>query len=204
MFDKPVSRERIMAFSRDGVFDIVLGVMLLAAAAYLYFDMVALGGIIVVLIVPLVQGLKRSITVPRLAATDLPDDVEVRMFRSFMVASVLIGMLALAGVAVFMLDRAGNLPGWLDGRLADGLPYALLTIVGVFLLIGTYATRSWRFIGYAVLIGVAYALMRWLDITLWVGLAGLGVVALVLGVVLAVRFVQTHPVLPRDQRVQFR
>lgn len=204
MFGKPVSRERIMAFSRDGVFDIALGVMLIAAGLYLVFDLVALGGIIVVLVLPLVQGLKSAITVPRLAADDQPGDVEVRVFRGLMVSTILLGVLITAGVGIYWLQRTNTMPAWLDGWLAAFMPYALLTLVALFLLVGTYATRNGRLIVYAVLIAATYASLRWLGLALWLGLVGLGGAAVVIGTVLAVQFVRTHPVLPHDQRVQFR
>jgi hypothetical protein len=95
-----------------------------------------------------------------------------------------------------MLDRAGNMPTWLDGWLANMLPYALLVIVGVFLLVGTYATRNWRLVAYAVVIATTYAALRWLELSLWAGLVGLGVVTIAIGAVLAV--------LPPEERVQFR
>ena len=204
MFGKPVSRERIMAFSRDGVFDIAVGVMLIGAGAYLYFDLIALGGIFVVLILPLIQGLKAAITVPRLAVEEQPEYGAVRIFRGLLVSAVLLGVLFTAAVAIFMFDRAGNMPGWLDGWLADALPIALLTIVGVFLLVGTYATRNWRLVAYAVLVAATYAALHWLELSLPLGLVALGVVAIAIGIVLALRFVRTHPVLPAEKRVQFR
>jgi hypothetical protein len=191
-----------MAFSHDGVFDIVLGVMLIAAGAYIYTDLVALGGIIVVLIIPLVQGLKRAITVPRLPASEGPDDSGLRQFRGIMIGSVIFGVLMLAGVAIYLYTRSGNLPDWLSW-LDEGMPYAILTIVAIFLLIGTYVTRDWRFVAYAVLAAVAYGLISWLEIHLGAGLMVLGGVVLLLGLALVARFVRTHPVLPPEDRLQF-
>lgn len=196
--------DKVMAFSGDGIFDIVLGLMIVAAGLYLYFDLIAFGAISVVLVVPLVEALKRSVTLPRLRAAEEPDEAGVRAFRGLLIGAVLLGVLVIGGVLIYMWDRNAQTPAWLSRWLTDFMPWTLLAITVVFLAVGTYITRNWRMVAYAVLAAIAVSVAFWFEVALWVSLVILGAIIFAIGLGLIFQFVQTHEVLPPDQRLQLR
>ena len=204
MFEKNSVNNKVMAYGGDGVFDIVLGLSMMVAGAYIYFDLISLAAIVAIIAMLAAQGLKRTITVPRLSEIELPDDVNVRMFRGFVLSTLLLGVFFLVGVTSYLVGRNGVMPEWLSTWLDSYLPITLLAIVILFLAVGSYATRNLRMVGYGVLMAVAMAVGLWMDIVLWQGLVMLGVIITVIGLLLLWDFIRTHPILPPDQRLQFQ
>ena len=200
---KEIERKAWRSFFQDGLWDIYLGLLLMAMAisallsdagvskAWHYTIYIAL---IVVSMLVLWVG-KKFVTVPRMGRVKLGPKGKARRKKSMilLVASLVVGV-ALFVLALAVKDRR---PEWLDVALVFPAGYVLNMLV-VFGL-GAYFLEFDRL----YLIGVMYALPVPVDIVLqrfagveasFFAFAVPAAIVLVIGFVLFVRFLRDYPV----------
>jgi hypothetical protein len=200
---KEIERRAWKSFFQDGLWDIYLGLLLMAMGISALLSDAGLSkawhyaiyiGLIVVSMLILWTG-KRFVTVPRMGRVKLGPKGKARRKKSMI---LLIGSF-LVGVALFVLALAvkDSRPDWLDVSLVFPAGYVLNMLV-VFSL-GAYFLDFERL----YLIGVMYALPVPADILLH-ELAGVdasffafavpAAIILTIGLVLFVRFLRDYPV----------
>jgi hypothetical protein len=184
-----------MRYHEDGLADTFVGLGVLLAGLMMLFDWdISLGGVWVVLWLPLWLAAKRSITARR-----VPDvQVSSEQYSGALKAAIFMCSMLIALVAAGMLVLWGQVSGYIPAWLLAALREYLMLVLGLFgaVVSGTAAWLSGlqRLYAYALLTAVASVVGYLLGapIALVVTLMG-GVVAL-WGVGLLIRFVREHPV----------
>lgn len=171
-------------FWDDGLLDLLAGSAVLGLSVFWAFDLVALGPIVPLLLILLWHPLRRKLVEPRAGFVEFAE-MRTGRNRGMLRYSVLLGV---AVLALFLTmywtggDRASAIR-----IFSPGIPALLLGVLAVFAAIGLSLPR---FLGYAAcfaLAGLVVALMgaepEW-------AMAGGGLIILVHGVVLWLRFVR--------------
>jgi hypothetical protein len=204
---KELERKAWTSYFQDGLWDIYLGLLLLAMAiSALLSDvgfseslgMTVLIGVEVLAVLVLWVG-KKLITVPRMGRVKFGPKRKAKL--SWVVVILFISVLVGAGVFLVTSAMRGNRPGWLNA--AFFAPAAWVGNAIVVFSLGAYFLDFSRL----YLIGVMYALPVPLDILLD-ELAGIdlsfiafgvpAMVILIIGLVVFTRFLRDYPLLPEE------
>lgn len=184
-------KQAYLRYNGDGIADILVGAAFIGIGLMLYSDMPFVPVWIVILLAPVSWALKRWITLPRLseAEADILKKEEGPYIQKIKMATI-IGVLLLS--LVVLLTALS--PEWIPGIQG---PYFWLGMIG-FTLFSVLAVlgaiyHSWRWIAYALLVIPAMVLMVALDADFPQVLAALGTLIFLCGLVIAARFVSTHP-----------
>jgi hypothetical protein len=175
-------RRMMLYYTRDGLWDICVGVCVLAWALALRFDFVALVGVVIVGAVSVVPAVRQKTTYPRIGYARVKPDSGTRKT---------LAVLAAFGLAVLMLvllagtEALELLLSHID--LALGAMWALLIVVA-----GTVLAAR-RFYAYALLVFVGGALTQWGATELWLAFATAGAGIIVAGSAVMLRFVRDNP-----------
>ena len=200
MFTNNQNENILMNYSKDGVWDIIIGLTFLIAALSIYFDFIPLVGISLLLFVPIMQSIKWAYIAPRISLEDFPPDIRqtVQRNRSLMIGTLIFTMLL--GVATYLLlTVAGPTPAWLTFNVVI---YTILTIIIGLLAIYTFMTRNWQYIGYGALAALLYYATDLYDLNFVANLVILGTGVLAIGIWVFYQFVKTHPILPAERQLQ--
>lgn len=177
------------AYWGDGLLDLFCGLALLIIGVSWVTGEGAFGAIMPALLVPLWQPFRRRFTEPRLGTVELTDERQHRT-RVFARLLLVAGTLSfLLGIGVYFAHTLGLEPSVLVVKALPG------SMIGIAAVATAEALQLRRFFLYgavtmvgAVVVGVVRELNPG-----WAFLAG-GAVALLGGIVLAYRFVRSHPV----------
>lgn len=190
---RDLERKAWRSYHQDGLKDIFLGLILLAVGVSQSMGSVlALVGIEVIAIVLLVAS-KRYITTPRLGRVEFSSERKAKKLR----AVFMVGICALVGVGAYLaLAGMGGASRW----LAD---HRELLYVGVglwiFLLLSliAYWLDFTRLYWIALVIGATFSCTFWFKAPAVFILSGL--VVLIPGLVLFVRFLRRYPLPPASE-----
>ena len=204
---KELERKAWTSYFQDGLWDIYLGLLLLAMAiGALLSDIGVPGawhmtiyGTLMVLSMLVLWAGKKFITVPRMGRVKFGPKRKAKLnwVRVVLLLSVLVG----AGVFVAGLAMRGNRPGWLNA--AFFFPAAWVVNAIVVFSLGAYFLDFSRL----YLIGVLCALPVPLDM-MFHEFAGIdlsfiafgvpAIIILIVGLVMFVRFLRDYPVVPEE------
>ena len=204
---KELERKAWTSYFQDGLWDIYLGLLLLAMAVWALLSDVGFSeswgmaifiGLEVLAMLVLWIG-KKLITVPRMGRVKFGPKRKAKLswVRVILFISVLVG----AGVFVAASAMRGNRPGWLNAAFFAPAAWVVNAIV-VFSL-GAYFLDFKRL----YLIGVMYALAVPLDILFrqfsdidlsFIAFGIPAMVILIIGLVVFVRFLRDYPLLPEE------
>jgi hypothetical protein len=204
---KELERKAWTSYFQDGLWDIYLGLLLLAMAVSALLSDVGFSESLGMTVLIGLQGLavlvlwvgKKLITVPRMGRVRFGPKRKAKLswVRVILFISVLVG----AGVFVAALAMRTNRPEWLNGTFV--FPAAWMVNALVVFSLGAYFLDFSRL----YLIGVMYALPVPLDILLD-ELAGIdlsfiafgvpAMVILIIGLVVFTRFLRDYPLLPEE------
>jgi hypothetical protein len=184
-----------MRYHEDGLADTFIGLGVLLAGLMMLFDWdISLGGVWVVLWLPLWLSAKRSITARRVPDVQVSSEQYSGAWKAAIFMCSMLIVLVAAAMVVLWGQVSGSIPAW----FLAGLREYLMVVLGLFgaVVIGAAAWLSGlrRLYAYALLTAVASVggYLLGAPIALVVTLMG-GVVAL-WGLVLLIRFVHEHPV----------
>jgi hypothetical protein len=153
---EPLVRRSYLIFFRDGLWDICLGLFVLGWGIGLLADMYYLGGTLFIALWFLVLGIKKWITYPRIGYVKLGKGETKAKAR----LAVLLGVIALAGVAAFLFVAMDSRPQW----LRDYIPL----FFNIMLALPVGAIAWWVgvrvFYLYSFLIFAGGAVYTWADI----------------------------------------
>jgi hypothetical protein len=181
---KKIQRKVYMTFFEDGLWDVVLGLFLLAWGFAISFDLGWLPGVGFIVFFYLALGLKQKITYPR---TGYARPAEARKQRSRAVIAG--GVIVLLGIMVFLLVVTGRTPQFLRDYFELLFGTMLAIIVG---LVG-YWWRIVRWYYHAALVFVFAAFNHWLGLSFELSFVIPGGVILLCGLSIFVRFLRKYP-----------
>lgn len=193
-------RRRYMSYFHDGLWDITLGLWLILGALLIWWDFIYIVAVWIVLTPPMLWSVKQRVTLPRLTKEDLAAVPPAAVSRVKLVLLVAGVVLLLAGLMVFMTFLA-------ESPLAPLIRSAVLiltlvTVVGLFAWMG-YRFGMARFYAYAGLVVLFAAALAWLPepwLNLPLMMAALGAIISLVGTVILIRFMRSHPKLPEKDR----
>jgi len=181
---KQIQRQTSLSFFEDGLWDLLLGIFLLAWGIGIVTDTAAFTGIWFIATYPIVLGLKKRLTYPRIGYVKIKQTQQ--RFRQLFIAGVFTLLLA---VFAYLLTRSGGTPGWLMGNFdfIFGALFAILALVFGY----WWWVKRWLF--YGVIILAASAAQNWLDWPFeWAFFISGGLITGT-GTVVLVRFLRRYP-----------
>ena len=179
-------------FWDDGLLDLFAGAAVLGISVFWALDLVALGPIVPVLLIPFWHPLRRKLVEPRAGFVEFSEK-RIGRNRGMLRYSALLGI---ALLALFLTlywvggDRANVIR-----IFAPGIPALLLGVLAALTALGLGLPRFLAYAAFFVLAGLVVALMNadpeW-------AMAGGGLVILLHGILLWLRFVRTASVGQRE------
>jgi hypothetical protein len=178
----------------DGLLDIVIGLGILIFAIGMILDQTAFTGAWIVLLLPALRSVKKSITVPRLRYTDLRPAPNAQWKVKLVIVTVagVVALLFTLGLVVF--TRNETIPALTAWIREYGLVIVGVLLAGLLSLIA-WATGAKRVYAYAALAVIIFASGYWVNLEFPLYLTVLGAIILLSGMVVLVQFMRKYPVL---------
>jgi len=189
-----VERRVVRSFWDDGLIDILSGMGVLLIGISWQFDLVPLGAVAPMILVPFWKPLRKRITEPRLGYVEFSDAQESRQ-RSFLTWSIVAGCVTFTmGVGVYFIARSGG------GRLPLGDWVAALPacLIGGMAAVTSLLILVPRFISYGIVLVLSGICVVLLDQRPGVALIAGGVVVTLAGLSRLVSFLRSHPQRPLE------
>jgi len=192
---KSLERESYMAYYRDGILDLLVGLALLGMSAFIIFGDPGTGAILPVAAILLHPGLKKYITQPRLGYVKFAPQREAQMKANLSRLIILFTVTAVLGAVVFFA-YSGHADWQLWIRDLGLIPLGVVLAVTAAALGILYGVN--RGLVYALIILVVFILGHVLHIHISMQLLFLGALLTITGVVLLLRFVRRYPRLTQE------
>jgi hypothetical protein len=190
---KEIERKAYLSYTKDGFWDICLGLFFLLqgiAFAVRWLALMGTAGALIAVLVPTFMSLKKAIAVPRLGYVKFSPERQAKLNRGKLLLCVVLTFTALLGMVVF-LAYSGQSSWKLLLRDLQLIPYGFVLAVAVGAVGFLFEIR--RYLYYAVLILAAFIVGRTMNAKPDLYLIPLGVVFFVIGMVLMVRFLRRYP-----------
>ncbi len=187
---KKLERKAFTSYHEDGIIDIFAGAWMLFFGIFsMCTDKPWFAGMFPVYGLPFFAAAKKKITVPRIGY------VKFSQQRRSLMLIVYLWIAAIFTVFGIMF-YTDNLPSWIYALMYDYSTLLFGIIVGLLFFVCAWATRIYRFYGYAALVLAASVLghVSGLQIRYQYFPVALGVVILSVGVLVLIQFIQTYPV----------
>lgn len=192
---KELEKKAYTSYYNDGLLEIFLGATILLMGIALFFDVAYLFGIIPVLAMTSWAGAKRALTVPRIGMVRFGPERQLRIRKEKLFFTVYFSITVIAGIVVFIVFSRS-----IDSarRIFGAYPLAPIGVIGALALVFLgYWKQIRRFHLYALLALAAVFGAPELGVEPPHYMTGLGIVILVIGVSLLVRFLSAYPKLAR-------
>ena len=191
--DRREREQRASLCFGDGLLDVGIGVGLLILGFFTMLGLGAVAGAYLAMLFPIVNALKRIVTVPRMHHLDfLPDpEARVRVRRVRIVVSGAMGLLIALGALAFFTSRMISVPvsTWLR---ENAIVVFGLLLAALFVLLG-WGTATGRLRAYAIITTAALVVGHWFDMRpAWFFIV-LGAVIAAWGSTVLTRFVRVYP-----------
>ena len=189
---KELERRAYLSYHEDGLLDILIGLGALFIGCVILTDMAWMGGVLPALYVPIYAAAKKSITIPRMGY------VRFSPQRSRTPMLIILGV----GIALFLCFLLGAVAF----AVYDVIPPAFSAWLREYhmLVLGAIAAVSFggvalltglrRLYAYAVLTILLFAGGHLLDAPAWLQVFTLGVLILLVGLVVLIRFLRRYPI----------
>jgi len=191
--DRREREQRASLCFEDGLLDVGLGVGLLILGFFTMLGLGVVAGAYLAMLFPIVNALKRIVTMPRMHHLDfVPDpDARGRVRRVRAVLSIAMGILvALGALALFTsLMMPASVSTWLR---ENAIAVFGLLLAALFALLG-WGAAARRLRGYAVITMIALVVGHWFDMRPAWFFVLLGAVIAATGAAVFGRFVQGYP-----------
>lgn len=181
---KQFQRKTSLSFFEDGLWDLLLGIFLLGWGVGILTDNAAFSGIWIVVLYPIVFGLKKRLTYPRIGYAKVRQ--ADRRLRQLLIAGV---VCLLLGIFAFLMFQSGTTPDWLAGNFdfIFGAVFATLALA----VAAWWWVRRWYV--YSGLILAAFAAQNWLGWPFeWAFFIAGGLVT-ISGALVLTRFLRRYP-----------
>ena len=188
---KKLVRRTYLSFFQDGLWDVFLGLFILGWGIGMLTDMAYLVGGWFICFYFIIWGLKRWLTYPRIGYVKLGDrEQKIRMG-----ISIVLGILVLMGLVFAIAFITDERPKW----ISDYFPLIFSGMLAILVGGVSYSFGIYRFLFYAGLIFLAGVVQQWTDIEWAHSYIGAGVMIVLPGVTILVRFLQNYPKLPQEE-----
>ncbi|RJR26450.1 MAG: hypothetical protein C4574_07245 [Candidatus Latescibacterota bacterium] len=191
--DRREREQRASLCFEDGLLDVGIGVGLLILGFFTMLGLGAVAGAYLAALIPIVNALKRIVTMPRMHHLDfLPDpDTRERVRRVKTVVSIAMGILVALGALAFFTSWIMPAPvsSWLRENAI--MVFGLL-LAALFVLLG-WGTATGRPRVYAAVTAAALVVGHWFDMSPSWFFVLLGAVVAAGGTSALVRFVHVYP-----------
>jgi len=190
---KEIERKAYLTYSKDGFWDICLGLFFLLQGitfAVRGFAFIGTLGAFAAVLLPVFMSLKRAIALPRLGYVKFSPERQARLKRGRLLLSVVLTFTALLGGVLFLAYTSQT--GWkLWLRNLHLIPYGFVLAVVVGAVGFLFEIK--RFLYYAVLILAAFIVGRMMNARPDLYFIPLGAIFFVIGLVLMIRFLRKYP-----------
>ena len=190
-----MERKAYMAYHQDGLWDITLGLCLLAFGIAILFDKGAFAGITPAIVIPIALGFKERVTIPRLGHARFSPERQATERSKRTGLSIMLGLVMLLLVGAFV---ALALPPALDDWLSENIEVVFGGIMAFVLAIIALVSGIRRLLIYAALILVFFFAGDILDIGLPTTMICLSTTILAAGAIVLIQFLRKYPN-PSDQ-----
>lgn len=188
---KKLVRRTYLVFFQDGLWDIFLGLFIIGWGVGILTDMAYLVGSWFIGLYFIMWGLKRWLTYPRIGYVKLGD----REKKIWVGISIVLGIMVLVGVLFAIAFITDERPQWIQ----DYFPLFFSGMLAILVGGVAWSFGIYRFLLHAALIFIAGAVHQWSDIQWAHTYLGAGVVIVLLGIVILVRFIQKYPKIPQEE-----
>lgn len=195
----------VMACGDDGVWDIVLGTILLTIGLVEFQSWPPAWVALVLLAIPLALIAKRRVTASRLLEyeTRQPSAARIGGAVAILVGATLL-VLLLVGLLIW-LSLTSGLSDWMTDLLPIVMPVMLAFLAVVIMVtVGTLLDAAGRYSLYAGALAAGFLALLWDATPGWAAFLGPGSLMMIVGLGCTARFVRSRPLLPPEHRLRFR
>jgi len=192
---KEIERKAYLSYHQDGLLDIFLGLGILIFGIGMATDIAGyIGGLLGALAIPSWAAAKKLITIPRLGMVKFGAERKIRIEKEKRFFRIFLAVALLAGAALFIPLYAKSIPLWLHAWLKKFIfaPMGLIGVVGFGFL--AYWKQIDRYYAYAVLVLIAVLVRPVLSAPASQYLISLGLIILLSGLAVLLRFLRRYPV----------
>jgi len=186
---KQLEKKIVLRYFEDGLWDIYLGLLLLAFGCTILFDMGYLVGGIAALGIIIPRYGKSTFTYPRIGY------IKPKKSRKKNISFILLGLMVM-GIVLFFFMMGGQ-----DNQVTQVLKDNLLLIIGAIwggaLLAVSLILDVPRYAIFGVILFTAVVAAEWIG-SLGLNLTLMGVLVLIFGSIMLYRFVKRYPVVSPD------
>lgn len=188
-----LERKAYISYHEDGLLDLFLGLGIIGFVETIFFNMTSTASIIPALAIIFYAFAKKKITIPRIGHVRFSQSRNPRiiLLQGLLVLILLLGLFF--GLLIWRADASGEMSFWMKIVL-EKYPHLIVGFVGVLLFYLTaYAMGIGRFYGYSALTLVLFVTGWILDIQAKRIALLFGVVMMLAGVALLIRFLRKYP-----------
>jgi hypothetical protein len=186
---KEIERKAYTSYHQDGLIEISIAFTILAFSLMIISDLPWLGGVIGITAISFYAGAKKALTVPRIGYVKFPQQRAQRITT----VTVALGVLAfVAGMVALLQTMNQGTPDWLVLLIENYMLTIGTTVAALFLLAG-YAFKTKRIYTYALLTLIMFVAGHFIYFPLYYYLTALGILILMCGLFLMIRFVRKYP-----------
>ena len=191
---KALERKAYLSYHSDGLLDVGFGLLILSVGIGWYMGMPWLAGILFAIGISSYAGAKKVITIPRIGLVRFGPARQKRQKRETSFFMVYFTITALLGVVMFLVViNINRSPGGF-GRILEKFimaPYSILVAIAFACL--AYWKQIPRYYIYAIILLIAVIAGPLLGINHAIYFSTPGIVILVVGISLLIRFLKTYP-----------
>jgi hypothetical protein len=177
----------------DGLIDIAIGLGILIFAIAMILDQAAFTGAWIILLLPALRSVKKSLTVPRLRYTDFRPAPNAQWKVKLVIVTVtgVVALLFTLGLVVF--TRNETIPALTAWIREYGLVVVGVLLTGLLSFIA-WATGAKRAYAYAAMAVITFASGYWFNLEFPLYLTVLGAIIVLSGMVVLVQFMRKYPI----------
>jgi len=183
---KAIQRKVYMSFFQDGVWDIFLGLFILAWGLSILTEAAYLPGISFLGIYFSIWGIKKWLTYPRIGYVRFTSTSRRRITARFLILGTVVLLLGLLAGVLFGI---GTRPQW----LVDYFPLIFNGMLAAIVCFAAYWARANRFYVHAALIFLGAVIHQWLGVKWELGFIGAGSIILLIGLGILIIFLRRYP-----------
>lgn len=187
---KEIEKKTYLAYHGDGIWDIFTGLFFISIGFFMIYDAAYLMGIIPATILPVILGIKKSFTQPRMGFVKFSPERQARINKGRTRLQILMTITMLAGFGAFYAYTG-------DAPWQNAVKSMRLLPIGIVLALISGACGILfglkRFVVYAILTMVLFVAGHFANSDPPAYFILLGFIVFVVGTVMLIRFVRRYP-----------
>ena len=188
---KEIEKKTYRYYNQDGLTDIWAGILILCTIASFLMGFIWFAGIYVIILLPLYAATKQKITVPRIGHVQFGQKTK---HRTLFIILILIGTVFFIFMLGLFMFR-NNIPSGVLDTLHTYPEIIVGTVGGLLSLITAFISGIKRFYLYSGIIFAVFIGSYIFDIDLFLTAGTIGVIIVLSGILMLIRFIHKNPVL---------